>query len=79
MLRRRLWSCDVGGGWSRRVMFRRAPMAEGNFAPGKDVMRKGLLGAPAAETPDGVGGFTIVGPCRSPTAPKGVPSKTHPK
>lgn len=54
----------------------RAPVAERKVTPGKNVVRNGLVGPPTAKFADGVGRLPLMGPCRSATTPKGVPSET---
>ena len=75
----RLLRVLTGGACNSLVRLVSAVTADWHVTPGKDVVSDGLLGAPAAEPPDGLSGFSSLCSSGSATPAEGVPSKAHPE
>ena len=74
-LRMRLCRRATGGGCRRRRSRPSTPAAQGDVTTLENVVRDGLLGGPAPDAADGVGGLPCMGPGGGLAAPKGMPSE----
>ena len=70
----RLCRRATGGGCRSRSSRSSTPAAQGDVTPRENIVGDGLLGSPAPEAADGVGGLPCMGPGGGPAAPKGMPS-----